>query len=328
MAKMTVTDKMVRELEGNAPDFAALNFQASDFTGAYMKALNYVHYNVDQDELKTELEKFLVDRKADALVPYVGDLDGVAFSTMGKIAYCMNRGAQLNPQSVMRIRHALEKVRDGQHVQEVKAQGMFEEVEVTAAGRVNDVYKNCYSRIDNVKARFLNGKTELKAIKADVERILEAQGAKGQVCKRLMEHYTQSLNEALADKNIKTWVKPLQEIVKTLGGDVQEIKDKVKKVVAKAATKAAKAAPKKAVSKTATKTAKKVVAKETKTIMIKLPGNTGTQTVASQVRGLIQVHKKGTNEAGMIEIVIRELGLSKERGRSVVKAFWNKVEVA
>jgi hypothetical protein len=323
MQKMTATDRKVRELRGDAPNFGALNHLATDFSVQYVKALNWVHYNVDESELKAELIQCLQDRKAEQLVPYVTDLDGVTFSTLGKIAYCVNRGAELAPTSVMRIRNALERVRDSQapatQTAVVKA---LEEQEQTAAGRVNEIYKACYSRLDNIRARFLMGKITLEQVQDETRAVLDAQGAKAQVRKRLVEHYTQNLQEALVDKTIKTWVKPLQEILRTLGGDVKVVKQKVKKVVAKENTKAVKPAKMTAVK--TTKPARK--AKETKTIVIKPKRDTGAPTVASQVRDLIRVNKASMDEKGMVEIVIRQLGLSKARGRSVVKAFWNKVE--
>lgn len=335
MAKLNATDRKVRELRGDEPNFGALNHQAADFSIQYVKALNWVHYNVDDAELKEELVKCLQDRKAEQLVPYVADLDGVTFSTLGKIAYCVNRGAELAPKSLLRMRNALERARDAQTPVTVVASTDMQAQEQTAAGRVNEIYKACYSRVDNVKARFLNGKVELKDIKGEVEHILDAQGAKAQVRKRLMEHYTQTLNEALADKVLKSWVKPLQEILSALGGDVQAVKQKVKKVTAKAKAAEAKAAPKKAVKTIkAEKPAKgaKVkpvkAVKETKVITIKPKAAQGAPTVASQVRDLIRVNKASMDEKGMIELVCSKLGLSKERGRSVVKAFWNKVEVS
>lgn len=334
MQKMTATDRKVRELRGDAPNFGALNHMAQEFSIQYVKALNWVHYNVDEAELKAELVKCLQDRKADQLVPYVTDLDGVTFSTLGKIAYCINRGAELAPQSVLRIRNTLERVRDAQTpVTAVTTASDMLEQDQTAAGRVNEIYKACYSRLDNLKARVLAGKCELADIKDQVRAILDAQGAKAQVRKRLVEHYAQNLNEALADKTIKSWVKPLQEILEALGGDVQAVKQKAKKVAAKA----------KAVTKVKAKVVKEKVVKankdakakapkapkakvDTKVIMIKPKRVGGAPTVASQVRELIRVHKVSTDEKGMVEIVITKLGLTKERGRSVVKAFWNKVE--
>jgi len=334
MQKMTATDKKVRELRGDEPNFGAMSHVTTDFSIQYVKALNWVHYNVDESELKAELTKCLQDRKADQLVPFVGDLDGVTFSTLGKIAYCINRGADLAPTSVLRIRNALEKVRDA-HTQDTQVTDTGMEVlEQTAAGRVNEIYKACYSRIDNVKARVLAGKTTLDKVQDEVRAVLDAQGAKAQVRKRLVEHYTQSLQEALADKTIKTWVKPLQQIVTTLGGDVKQIKEKVAKVATKekvVATKAKAKTVKGTKEKVAkAKPAKTVTNRSTKTITIKVPTvkqETAQPSVAHQVRELIRVNKKTTDEQGMIEIVIHKLGLSKERGRSVVKAFWNKVEV-
>jgi hypothetical protein len=40
------------------------------------------------------------------------------------------------------------------------------------------------------------------------------------------------------------------------------------------------------------------------------------------VRDLIRANKNSTDELGMVEIVVRELGLTSQRGKSVVKAFW------
>jgi hypothetical protein len=48
----------------------------------------------------------------------------------------------------------------------------------------------------------------------------------------------------------------------------------------------------------------------------------GVPSVASQVRDLIRANKNSTDELGMVEIVVRELGLTSQRGKSVVKAFW------
>lgn len=328
MARMDRTEVKMREImnSGTEPAFAQLDHARDTFHTDYMKALNWIHNTVEPDALRGELETLLRSRKAEADVPYVADLDGVTLGVLGKIAYCLNRGARLAPTSVLRIRNALDEVRMRTAAQEPE-QEVMDTLEVTAAGRINEVYKNCYSRIDNVKARMLNGKIELKEVRGEVEAVLEQMCAKGQVRKRLVQHYNESLQEALGDKLLKTWVKPLREIVKTLGGDVQTIKQRVKKAEAKA--KPAKAAPKKAAAKTvkAAKPAarKPVKAKSTKTVTIKPRREAGVPTIAHQVRELIRVNKNRTTEQGMMEIVIRELGLSRERGRSVVKAFWNKV---
>jgi len=337
MAKLTATEKKARDMVGNEPNFAALNYQSTGFAGDYAKALNWVHYEVSEDELTTELEQFLVQRKLEDLVSYMGSLDGVTSVLLGKIAYCVNRGAELSNNSVIRIRTALERVRDAQVVVDIKQQGLFEEIETTSASRMNEIYKGCYSLIDNLRAQVCAGKVELKDVHDQVSKILDIKGAKAQVRKRLVEHYTQSVREALADKTIKTWVKPLQEVLRTLGGDVAAVRERAKKVEAKVKAVEARAKVKVKAEK-ATKATKPVKGtkvkpakvKETKVIMIKRKPKLaqGAPTVASQVRDLIRVNKVSVDEAGMVELVCGKLGLSKDRGRSVVKAFWNKMGVA
>lgn len=325
MAKVTKTEIKVRELmnAGGTPNFAALNFMAVSFKGDYMKALNWIHQAVAPDTLRDELETLLVARRAEADVPLLADLDGVQQQVLGKIAYCLNRGAELDPKSVLRIRTALEAVREKTQVREAVDATVLK---MTPQGRVNEIYKNCYSRLDNLRARVEAGTLVLKSVHDEAVKILDAQGGtKPQVRKRLVEHYTQSVQEALADKTLKSWVKPLQEILRAVGGDVKAVKEKVAKTEAKAVTKA-KTVKEKAVKAVKEKTTKQKVAK-TKTVSIKPPRAAkvvGVTTVAQQVRELIQTHKSNTTEQGMMEIVIKELGLSKERGRSVVKAFWNK----
>jgi hypothetical protein len=210
---------------------------------------------------------------------------------------------------------------------DTKQKGVFDEIETTSAGRMNEIYKSCYSLIDNLRAQVCAGKVELQDVNEQVSKILDTKGAKAQVRKRLVEHYTQSVREALADKTIKTWVKPLQEILRTLGGDVKAVKEKVKKQEAKVKAVEAKVKVKAAKPVKAVK-AKPTKVKGTKVITIKPKRDTGAPTVASQVRDLIRVNKVSVDEKGMIELVCSKLGVSKERGRSVVKAFWNKVEVA
>ena len=325
MAKVTKTDIMVRELmnAGGTPNFGALNCMADNFKSDYMKALNWIHQAVAPDTLRGELETLLISRRSEADVPYVADLDGVQMQVLGKIAYCLNRGAELDPKSVLRIRTALATVRE--QAQAVPAVDP-DMIKLTPQGRVNEIYKNCYSRLDNLRAMVEAGNLEIKDVYAEAQKIVEAQGGlKPQVRKRLVDHYTQSVQEALADKILKSWVKPLQEILRAVGGDVKtvttEAKEKATKVVAKAA---------KAKATAKDKTAKPVKAKataKTKTVNIKPPRAAkvaGVPTVAQQVRELIQAHKSNTTEQGMVEIVIKELGLTKERGRSVVKAFWTK----
>ena len=258
MAKLTATEQKVRNIlhAGSEPAWATLASTADNFQTRYMQALNWIHNAVEPSELRGELETLLKNRKAEADVALLEDLDAVTLQTLGKIAYCVNRGAQLAPTSIVRIRNALDAVRGVTRVNPL-VMDMEPERELTSAERVNEAYKACYSRMDNVKARMLNGKIELKDVQGEVRGVLAANGGdRAQVRKRLLEHYTESLREAMQTPVCKHWVAPLQEIVKTLGGDVKEVKAQVRKVetrtvktVTKKAIKAVKPAAKKVAAK-------------------------------------------------------------------------------
>lgn len=101
---------------------------------------------------------------------------------------------------------------------------------------------------------------------------------------------------------------------------------KVKKA-RKAKTEPAKAVKAKAVKPVKATKKPRAAKAETRTVVIKPKRVAAAPTTASLVRDLIRTNKAQVDEKGMIDIVIRELGLTKERGRSVVKAFWSKIEV-
>jgi hypothetical protein len=323
MAKLNATDHKMREIlnQGQEPVWHMIRHDADDFRMRYLKALNWIHNAVDPAQLRVELETLLRDRKAEADVPLVQFMDGVTLGTLGKIAYCVNRGAQLAPTSMVRVRDALDVVRARQSAQPEQVEVMSQEF--TPAGRVNHSYKACYSRLDNLRVMVCDGRAQLADVPELVTDILVAHGGdRTQVRKRLVEHYTQSVQEAQQDVVLKTWVKPLREILRVLGGDVKVVKP----VKAAKVTKKVKA-DKKVATKPTKALVKKVAVKKasTRVVNVRAPRDAGKLTVAQQVRDLIVQHKSNTDAQGMVEIVMRELKLDKNRGRSVVKAFWDRV---
>ena len=345
MAKVTGVDRKLTEILNGAskPNFALLNCNSDNFQSDYGRALDWIHHSVEDDELVRELITYLqFSNRADD-VALVKSLDGVQTKLLGSIAYCINRGAELAPKSLLRITNALQEARN--KVVDAPAAEGFEELPETANTRNIEAYKNCYSRLDNLRALVCNGKMDVKDVHDEAMKILEAHGGlKATIRRKLVDHYTQSVEEALEDKAIKTWVKPLQAILKAVGGVVKADKAKKTARVAKPvpavkadkpvkATKVAKTVKGKAVKATkavkptkVAKNTKPAKGKATKTVTIKPKRDAGVPSVASQVRDLIRVNKNSTDELGMVEIVVRELGLTQQRGKSVVKAFWSKVE--
>jgi hypothetical protein len=337
MAKATLTDRKVRQIlnAGSMPNFALLNHNTTSFESDYGRAMDWIHHSVEQEDLRGELETHLRNTNRVADVSLVKHINGVDIKLLGTISYCLNRGALLAPKSVLRITHALEEARGKE--QDVAVAADFEDIAETAAGRTMEAYKSCYSRLDNLRVLVCKGKVELKAVHDETIKILEAHGGlKKAVRKQLVDHYTQSVDEAKQDKMIKDWVKPLQAILKAVNGNTKIAEPKKAAVKVDAVNKAApnKAAPKATKAPKVASKGKKVVAskpqknntKGTRVVTIKPKRDAGVPSVASQVRDLIKANQNSTDAGGMVEIVVRELGLTVQRGKSVVKAFWDKVE--
>jgi len=339
MAKVTGVDRKLTEILNGAskPNFALLNCNSDSFQSDYGRALDWIHHSVEDDDLVHELITYLQssNRAEDGVL--VKTLDGVQIKLLGSIAYCINRGAELAPKSLLRITNALQDARN-KGVDAPAAEG-FADLPDTANSRNMEAYKSCYSRLDNLRALVCNDKLALKDVHDEAMKILEAHGGlKATIRRKLVDHYTQSVEEAQEDKAIKTWVKPLQAIFKAVGGVVKAGKAKKTAKVANTAhaikadtpVKAPKVAkPVKGKAVKATKVAKNTKpakGKATKTVTIKPKRDAAVPSVASQVRDLIRANKNITDELGMVGIVVRELGLTSQRGKSVVKAFWGNVE--
>jgi len=307
MARLTRTDAKLQEIlhSKSTPDFSTLDYTAPDFDVRYGLALNWVHQAVEPEELIREAQAYLTQagRAQDA-----GLVKNVPFGvqqTMGKIAYCLNRGAQLSPRSHTYIDNGL-----GQAKQVGTDSGM-DQLALTASGRLIEAYVACYARIDNLKTLVLKGKMTLRELPQEVEKIVAKYGAP-KVLSRLQEHYADALAEAQSDKLIRDWEKPLKAIVRALSSSPapnQQSKE----------TLATKAKPRKS-------NPVKVKGKKTISNVTPKPSKASSGlSVASQVRELIRENKGKVNETEMVGIVIQKLGLNNARGKSVVKAFWGKV---
>jgi hypothetical protein len=329
MAKANKTDTLMREImhQGSEPRWPMLNHVNSGFRADYVLALNWIHNAVDQDQLRQELETLLRAQGRGDKIELLDQIAVPTLHTMGKVAYCVNRGAQLADSSLLYVARQLEGVTQ-QVLTQPAAQDvpMFDTQAETPAGRVNHIYKMCYSLLDNLRAQVCSNKVTLAQVPEQVKRIIAQQkGDSGKVLKRLREHYAQSLTEAQQDATLKSWVKCLREIVRALGGEVPKVN-----------TKAQEKKPVQKISKRGTRQIEikpRVRVGGTHNMKVQAPKQVeikseGKLTVAAQVRELIKRHKAQLDQDLMIQKVMQELGLNKARGRSVVMAFWNKVEVA
>lgn len=191
-------------------EIAMLDYTKSNFDSLYGKVLNFIHYEVETNQLRTELVYYACNLgRGDAAEKLTQSRIGIE----GSIAYCINRGAILPPKSIQRVLTLLDTT--GVKAEEIAPE--WETLTETARGKVIQSYVNCYSRIDNAKARVLKGSLSPRELASEVRTIIGNFGnGKTSVVKMLFEHYKTAGTEARGDESIKTWVKPLATIIDTL----------------------------------------------------------------------------------------------------------------
>ena len=200
-------------MEQNTMDanIATLDYTSSDFGERYSRILNSLHYDVDTPTLKRELVEYArtIDRAAEAeKVPHT------RISLEGKIAYCINHGAKLDANSSQRIVNFLDEELSRGDEPSVE----WEYLPDTNAAKIVRAYVSCYSHIDNAKTRVLKGKLDSRQLSSEVRKIVNNRSAgKSAVVRQLFDHYKDALSEAKADSYIADWVKPLTNIVNTIG---------------------------------------------------------------------------------------------------------------
>ena len=316
MARLTRTDAKLQEIlnSKSAPDFITLDYTAPDFNSRYGLALNWIHQAVEPEELV---------REAQAYFTGIGRVDAAALmkqvpfgiqQTMGKIAYCLNRGAQLSPKSHTYLDNGLRQAKSTQGT----ATEAMEDIQLSAAGRLTEAYVACYSRIDNLKTRVLRGLVELREVPQQVEAILSSNNG-ARVRARLVQHYQELLAEAQEDKLIRDWVKPLRAILKTLGGEApkHEVQPAAeKRVERKGKSKGSKQAKGKAKQ---SKAAKPEAPKQSKA-----PREAGKPSFVAQVRALIAQHKPLGRTVREVTAMAEALGMKPSSARNAVVGCWDR----
>jgi cell division septation protein DedD len=327
MAKINKTERKMREImnQGAEPDWKSLNHQAVNFAGSYMMALNWIHRTVEADQLRSELAQWLVAQRKEVNTDTLATLSDPVLMTMGKIAYCLNRGAQLSDKSVGYIIRSLNQIAPA--VQLAPEPDGFEDGVMTAAGRLNEDYVNVYSRLDNIRARVNAGRMELGDVKNAVQEIMERWGTRPGVSRRVIGHYTERLEEAQADSTIRAWVKPLRAILRALSNSKEEVAKPRKTnpaVVKPAAAKPAKQA--KVQPQRKTKKAAAGTPKPLKVPQIKKANENAKPSFASQVRELIaDARQRDMSQPDVINLAVSKLMMKPSSARNCVLANWDRV---
>lgn len=315
MARLTRTDAKLQEIlnSKSAPDFSTLDYTAPDFNSRYGLALNWIHQAVETDELVREAQAYFTGIGRSDAAALVKQVPFGIQQTMGKICYCLNRGAQLSPKSHTYLDNGL---RQAKSVPAASTEAM-EEIQLSAAGRLTEAYVACYSRIDNLKTRVLRGMVELRDVPREVEAILSSNNG-ARVRARLMQHYQDLLQEAQEDKLIRDWVKPLRAILKTLGIEASERKTEAAPAVEKRVERKGKVT-KQAKAKKQPRMVKKEAPKQSKT-----PREAGKPSFVAQVRALIAQHKPLGRTLREVTAMAEALGMKPSSARNAVVGCWDR----
>lgn len=192
-------------------EIALLDYTHPEFQARYLIMLNRIDAEVDLAVLKQELVTYAGQYGMDDLA---NAIPANRIGVEGKIAYCLNRGANLAPSSINRIRRTLQTPPPVIDLDETG----FEELPDSSNKRNTRAYVSCYSWIDNARTRVLKGSLSQRDLATEVRRIVQQRSrGKSVIVRRLHEHYTQMHREALQDPCISNWAKPLALIKETLG---------------------------------------------------------------------------------------------------------------
>jgi hypothetical protein len=187
-----------------------LDYTTPEFSTLYGQVLNYIHYDIDASRLKSELVAYAktLDKEDVAM-----SIPAARINIEGSIAYCLNRGARLKPESIDRVKNYLDTYIQHTVSNEIE----WEYLPDTAQAKQIRAYVACYSSIDNAKTRVLRNKLDIRQLSTEVRKIINNfSGGKTSIVRQLSAHYRENLIEAKQDPLINNWVKPLSIISSTI----------------------------------------------------------------------------------------------------------------
>jgi hypothetical protein len=189
---------------------ANLRCTDADFEAKYADLLNQINVELDQRELKKQLATYAASLGKENSVL---DLSSSVVGLEGKIAFCLNHGAELNASSLTRVVLLLDRLAE----QTERATPTWQNLPITSQTRQRDQYVNCYSRIDNLKTQTLQGTRTIREVAAGVRDIVSAYAPSNSgVYRQLLTHYKDCLHEAQSDPTVSNWVPVLRTVVETL----------------------------------------------------------------------------------------------------------------
>lgn len=187
----------------------ALDFNRESYQTDLANILNWLGKMLDINELKDELVKYAKTINKEHAAK---SLTASKVMLIGKLAYCLNRGAKLEQRSIDKIINALENA-DAEDSNTDES----DEPQMTARTRAIISYVQCYSHIDLTWWSYVKESKDVKTIGDEIRAIIRKNSnSKSAILTLLCDHYREILDDAKNEKSLKTWVKPLTAVVDTI----------------------------------------------------------------------------------------------------------------
>lgn len=188
-----------------------LDYTNKNYESEFADIMTMLGNNLDKSEMQLEFINYArsIERAEDA-----GKIPKSHIITEGKIAYCLNRGAKLEPRTIQKVIELLDRSEEfANQSKEVD----IDDLPITAQTKFVIGYTLCYALIDNIISKVSYGKLPQKDIPDEVRSIIRKYGeSKPKIIKKLDEHYSEMFDDAQIDPTVKKWIKPLQSIIDTI----------------------------------------------------------------------------------------------------------------
>lgn len=207
------------------PDFGAVGPENDNHSRAWREVMDWARLEVDAVQLKQSfIDWARIGRDPDEMAHWLS-LPKWHFLTIGRMAYCMLRGSTPPEQTIEWLAGKL-----GEMLKSANPEVEEDEPErqLSTGQRRNIEYVNLYSTLESYMSRFGD---DPDAITDSTKRYLAKVRPNQQMLKRLYEHFRDSLNDAMREKDnplVAATIEPIIAIVNVLAtstGNAKAIRD-------------------------------------------------------------------------------------------------------
>lgn len=85
------------------PDYSLIQSSSKNYNQKLKDALYYVHYEISSKDLKTETLRYIKRNRININLEKISELDPFYFSSIGKLCYIVNKGAEISDEWSMKI---------------------------------------------------------------------------------------------------------------------------------------------------------------------------------------------------------------------------------